>query len=121
MLVDDEELIHQLVRRSLHGYDVIAAFSARQALSSLAGREIDLVLLDINLPDASGLELVARIRAAHPTLPVVMFSSEFTADAVELAIRRGATGFLWKGPENIAALEGCVEAQMVAVAPRDVD
>ncbi len=73
------------------------ATCGRDALSALADRtDVDLVLLDVNLPDLSGIE-VARRLAAHPGAPVVVLMS--TADRADLpadACERGVAGFLAK-------------------------
>jgi CheY-like chemotaxis protein len=85
LCVDDEEnplVLRKLVLEKM-GYKVITAASAEQALGILSTRHVDLVLSDHLMPGATGTELARQIKAAWPTLPVVLLSgvNEIPADA----------------------------------------
>jgi two-component system response regulator len=85
---DDEELARQAFRRSKLSGQLVVARDGREALAILLESEAaprpDLVLLDINLPCLSGLEVLRRLRADARTLPVVLLTSSREArDIVE--------------------------------------
>ncbi len=99
LLVDDHEAFRVNARRALEaaGYEVIG--TAVDGASGLeAARELrpDLVLLDIGLPDISGLEVAQALHEEHPALPVVLISTHDAGDFAELARSHGARGFLAK-------------------------
>ena len=76
LVVDDEPNILSTVRRALEleGFAVEVASSGAQGLARLDEHEIDLVLLDVMMPGETGLEVLPRIREAHPEVSVVMMS-----------------------------------------------
>jgi CheY-like chemotaxis protein len=86
LCVDDEE--NQLAVRKLvlekEGFSVLTASSGQQALSLLAGHQIDLVLSDHLMPGLTGTELTRQIKARNPDLPVILISAvnEIPEDAV---------------------------------------
>lgn len=61
---------------------------------------LDMVLLDIQLPGLSGLELLKRIAKERPQLPIIMLSADHDSDTVSQALQFGATGFLPKSSLN---------------------
>jgi CheY-like chemotaxis protein len=67
MVVDDEYVIAESIRETLEkeggGYELITALSGKEALSRLRKSEIDLILVDVMMPDMNGFELVEKIRA----------------------------------------------------------
>ena len=104
LVVDDEETVHRLLRPALAGYHRIAAYSASQALDALAHSQVDLVLLDLNLPDRSGLDVLDEIRHSQGDVPVIVYTGQDdVASAVE-SMRRGATDFVVKNHEGYARL-----------------
>ena len=117
LVVDDHEVVRQglvslLDRRS--GFEVVAqAGSVAEAISQAARFEPDLVVMDVRLPDGSGIEACREIRAARPDTRVVMLTKERTGEsnteeAVLSAIIAGASGYLLKqirGRELVSALE----------------
>lgn len=84
LLVDDEDSIHLLYQEELEeeGYKIHSAFSGEEALEKLKITEIDLVILDINMPGMNGLEALRKIKEINPTLPVILCSAyqEFKQD-----------------------------------------
>lgn len=101
LVIDDHALIRDAMQSVLIGVDpeaqVSTAASAAQARAALASEPaIDLVLLDVRLPDADGLELLAEFRAARPAMAVVMLSGERDAATVRRALDAGAAGFIPK-------------------------
>jgi two-component system nitrogen regulation response regulator NtrX len=98
LVVDDEENIGRSLRMILEreGYQVNSVGSAAEMRSIPERTRMDLFLLDVRLPDASGIDLLRELQAAEITAPVIMISGHATiADAVE-ATRAGAFDFLEK-------------------------
>ena len=98
LVVDDEPNIRRLLASLLEaeGYAVRTAGTGEDGLAAVAEREPDVVLLDLALPGASGLEVLAMLRTTHAALPVVMMSGRATlTDAVQ-ATKIGAFHFIEK-------------------------
>src|SRR3954449_6113081 len=98
LVVDDEENIGRSLRMILEreGYQVNAVHSAAEFRAFPDYTRMDLFLLDVRLPDASGIDLLRGLQTAEVTAPVIMISGHATiADAVE-ATRAGAFDFLEK-------------------------
>jgi len=105
LVVDDEpdveELLRQQFRREvLQGlYRLDFALSGEAALTKLdgcVGRDIILLVSDINMPGMSGLDLLPKVKARRPELPVFMISAYGDAERVRMAHERGANKFLTK-------------------------
>ena len=98
LVIDDEPNIRRLLASLLEaeGYAVRTAGSGEDGLVAVADGEPDVVLLDLALPGASGLEILATLRTTHAALPVVMMSGRATlTDAVQ-ATKIGAFHFIEK-------------------------
>jgi two-component system nitrogen regulation response regulator NtrX len=98
LVVDDEENIGRSLRMILEreGYQVNAVRSGAEMRAFPERTRMDLYLLDVRLPDASGIDLLRELQAAEITAPVIMISGHATiSDAVE-ATRAGAFDFLEK-------------------------
>jgi two-component system response regulator DevR len=112
LVVDDHEVVRQglvalLDRRS--GFEVVAqAASVAESITMAARHEPDLVIMDVRLPDGTGIEACREIRAARPETRVVMLTSYPDEEAVLSAIIAGASGYLLKqirGRDLVSALE----------------
>ena len=106
LVVDDEENIGRSLRMILEreGYQVNAVTSAAAFRAFPDYARMDLLLLDVRLPDASGIDLLRALQAAEVQAPVIMISGHATiADAVE-ATRAGAFDFLEKPLGGIVSL-----------------
>jgi DNA-binding NtrC family response regulator len=98
LVVEDEPVLGRNLARSLESASHCAQLcgSGEEALVRARGTTPDLVLLDLRLPDGSGLDVLARILEACPGVPVIMMTAYGSvADAVE-AMRRGAVDYLQK-------------------------
>jgi len=105
LLVDDHPLILSALQAMIQELDpdvrVTAVGSAGAARSALAAdADFDLVLLDLQLGDASGFDVLVEMRKAHPALPVVVISASDRASDVIQAIDLGAMGFVPKRASN---------------------
>lgn len=100
MLVDDHEIVRRGLRGLLESEDdievVAEASSAREAIQDAIASRPDAVVLDIRLPDASGVLACRDIRAADPNVKVLMLTSYNDDDALFDSIMAGASGFLLK-------------------------
>lgn len=109
---DDQEMAHAMgMMLELLKYQTISFLNARSAAQNLlAGERPDLVLLDINMPEVSGLDLLEflRRRPEWKSLPVVMLSSEAADVTVDEAMELGADGYVMK-PATIEELEKAIE------------
>jgi len=108
LVVDDNRAIRSSVRQLLADEIPTAlieeAASAEEALTRLRGEACDVVVLDIRLPGRSGLDLLPDIRAARPSLPVVVLSGLSKAVYGAAACKAGAAAFVSKerAPEELA-------------------
>jgi DNA-binding NarL/FixJ family response regulator len=85
---------------------VVEAGSASEALAQLqAHTDVDLVLLDLNLPDANGLDLLTDIGNRSPDVPVVMLSGTVDQQRIRDALDRGASGFILKAESREVLLK----------------
>jgi DNA-binding NarL/FixJ family response regulator len=107
MIVDDHALVREAVRRALEGSDidvVAEAASAEQAATIVGDARPELILLDIDLPAASGLDAIVELRRRAPSARVVMLTISNDDEEVAEAIRLGAVGFLTKDMSSEALL-----------------
>ncbi|HME90516.1 MAG TPA: sigma-54 dependent transcriptional regulator [Myxococcaceae bacterium] len=110
LVVDDEESSRIYLADflgTLGRYQVRTASSAEQALEMLSGGSFDLVLLDVVMPQMSGLEALRRYRASGGAAPVIVLSGLSSADDVVRAMKLGATDYLAK-PFDFSELAAAV-------------
>lgn len=100
VLVDDHELLRDGLRVRLSrepGIEVVGeAGSAKETLAVIEKTRPDLVVLDLGLPDKSGIEVTAEIRAARPATKIIVLTGSNTESAARDAIMAGADGFIRK-------------------------
>jgi len=118
-IVEDEEetatMLAEMMRFS--GYAVQVYHGAQTALAAFQRHRPDLVILDIMMPDISGLEVLRYIRRdpnLH-TLPVVILSAKSTPDAIEEGLQAGANRYLTK-PVTFSELRKTVEEVLAAAS-----
>lgn len=73
------------------------AATAEEALATAAASEPDFMLIDVSLPDMSGIELARTLHDRHPDLPLAMLSGHREQSHVEQALAAGARGYVLKG------------------------
>jgi len=88
----------------LDGYGVIEAGDGFSALDALTGEKIDLILMDLNLPDIGGFEAIAKIRSRWKEIPIIIFSSRSAPSDMEHSLAAGATEFCPKMTTSPAKL-----------------
>jgi DNA-binding NtrC family response regulator len=108
LVVDDERLVRWAIAETLgaKGCDVIEAGDAQSALR-LAAEGVDLVLLDLHLPDANDLSVLARMRLRAPETPVILMTVFSTPAAVEGAAAYGVP--VLRKPFDLADVSALVE------------
>jgi two-component system chemotaxis response regulator CheY len=110
MTVDDSASLRQMVQFVLRdgGYEVIEAVDGVDALAKLKGRELDLILSDINMPNMTGLELTRQLRAMpeYRFVPIVLLTTESHAEKKQEGKAAGATGWIVKPftPDQLLAV-----------------
>jgi len=118
LVVDDHKLFAEAVQMALekHGLEVEVATSADEALDAVVREAPDVVLLDIGLPDRSGLVLGREILEVHPSAKIVIVTSLEDQRALQEAVRFGFHGFLTKDtklPQLVSAIREVLEGQLV--------
>jgi two-component system KDP operon response regulator KdpE len=98
LVVDDEPAIVRFLRNGLggQGYAVITAGTGRAAMDLLDRDDVDLVILDLGLPDMDGLDILIRLRATRSMVPVIVLSSRSEERSKVEALELGADDYLVK-------------------------
>src|SRR3954470_15345369 len=97
LLVEDGEVVAELIRRTLADVgEVSVVTTAEDALERLLDGEWNLVLVDVELPGMSGLELLERAKSRYPQLMAIVVSAKENFDYAVTAIRAGAVDYISK-------------------------
>jgi DNA-binding NarL/FixJ family response regulator len=119
MLVDDHELIRQGLRRAFEradDFEVIGeAGSIAETLEMISTTPPDVVILDVRLPDGSGLDAARKVREQHPTMGIVILTMDAGDDQLFGALEAGASAFV---PKDSPAEDVISAARHAAVSPR---
>lgn len=100
LVVDDDFAVAGLHRRYLHsmeGFEVVGVLERGQAVAQFVhSTAVDLVLLDVYLPDLTGLEVLAALRAAGSTVDIIMITADNERESVRRAVGHGVQDYLVK-------------------------
>ncbi len=99
LVVDDSKLMHKMYEVMLRQYPLVYALDGRQALDRLReNSDVELVLLDINMPNMNGLEFLAQLRSdgERAALPVIIISTEGREEDTARGIEAGANAYIKK-------------------------
>ena len=100
LLIDDHPLVQVALEAALlHApfpLNLLSAENQHDALGLLSQKSIDVVILDISLPDSDGIQLLKRIKRLYPELPVVIYSAQEERVWPRLAEAAGAAGYVAK-------------------------
>jgi cyclic di-GMP phosphodiesterase len=98
LVVDDEEPIRNALRKFLiqQGYEVVTAAGGEEALAVLQRQKITGMLLDVNMPGVTGVELVPQIMELEPAIALLMLTAVNDATSAALCMQRGAFDYLIK-------------------------
>lgn len=118
LCVDDHAIFRHGVKMLLLQYDrhmkIGEASTAEEAMRLLRETRWDVVILDLSLPDRSGLQLLTEIRATQPSLPVVVLSMHADDEYAVRALRAGASGYVTKesAPDELTkAIEALLKGE----------
>jgi two-component system response regulator HydG len=113
LIVDDEPALRRSLARVLaaRGLDVSVADDGRMALEQLASARPDVMLVDLMMPNVSGLELLSEVKTSWPSVEVIMMTAFADVDAAVRAVKAGAYDFLTKPfPSNDAVVLSVLKA-----------
>ena len=117
LLVDDDPTISEFLATYLsrRGHPSNATMEAQKALDWLSEKRCEVVVVDLNLPNANGISLIASLRAIDSRLPIVVFTENGCNEAqVRAAMRAGANGYVSKNLPMEQLF--CVLARVLAAA-----
>lgn len=98
LVLDDEKVFREEIREFLEndGFTVLLAAKPSEAFGIFADNEIDILILDLRLPEMDGLEVLKSVKAQYPEVEVIMITGHGDMDAVIQAMRHGAVEFFPK-------------------------
>jgi DNA-binding NtrC family response regulator len=113
LIVDDDPMLRDQLERlyGLSGYSVTAVMSAEEAITRLGEDDIDLVISDIQLPGASGIELTSYLRDHFPDVPVIVITGFSDIQAAVDVLKMGAVDFVTK-PFDLAGVQELTRAAL---------
>ena len=119
LVVDDEQNMRIALYEALsrNGYDVSVAENGRMALDMVEKTAPDMLITDIKMPTMDGIELLRRIKAVKPLLPVVIITGFATIDTAVEAMKQGAVDYIIK-PFSVEVIEETVARVFAAGIPR---
>ena len=123
LVVDDSRVVRQLVTRALNMdssvYVVGEAADGMEALEAVPRLRPDVVILDVEMPQLNGLEVVQALHVSHPKLPIIMFSSltDRGAKVTVDALLAGASDYVLK-PSSMDSLDSAVQAVHDELVPK---
>jgi len=109
LVVDDDEMTQQVLARRLDGYRRLVASDGKSALEVIFHYHVDVVLLDLQLPDTDGEELLERILAERSDIIVFVITAHTDVPRAVRCIKQGATNFLAKSYETFLSLHEHIE------------
>lgn len=107
LVVDDEPIVQKFITSLLHneGYDVEMASDGAEALMSIGGKTFDAILLDINMPNVDGFQLMSIMKQKGIKTPVIILSGDEEKEIEEKSMKLGAAGYLVKPVNGRLMLE----------------
>lgn len=122
LVVDHEPNILRLCQNLLEreNYVVIATNQTQQAISTVAHQRVDLLLVDIRMPDADGFQILTMARQHRPDLPVVIMTGFGTVETAISTLNRGADGLVLKPFSASNLVEAVKHALQVSLDKREV-
>ena len=118
LLLEDDTALGQGIRLALEndGVHVELCATLSRAQNLLTGADFDLLILDVNLPDGSGLDLLRNVRRSHSGIPVILLTANDLETDLVVGLESGADDYITK-PFSLAILRARVNAQLRRGAP----
>ncbi len=110
LILDDEERVREEIEEFLieKSFTVLKAEVPSQAFKLLANHEVDILILDIKLPEMDGLQVLSKVKTEHPGIEVIMISGHGDINSVIDTMRLGATDFFQK-PFRLVDINTAIE------------
>jgi len=98
LIIDDNASIRTTLMKVIqrHGHEVVTAASIEDGLQAARSVDVDVVFLDVGLPDGSGLDIIHTLRETHSSPEVIIITASGDSDGAEIAIRNGAWDYIEK-------------------------
>jgi two-component system NtrC family response regulator len=102
LIIDDEEKLRQLLARilQLEGYHLFQAPNLKLGLQQLQQQDVDVIICDVKLPDADGVEAVGKLREKAPHAEIILLTAYGNIPDGVKAIKNGAFDYITKGDDN---------------------
>jgi DNA-binding response OmpR family regulator len=109
LVADDEENTRQALLRALQlsGYETEGAADGKEVLEKLRQSRFDLLLLDLNMPEVNGVQVMEFIRQEHLNLAVIVLTAHATLESAIASVKAGAVDYLLK-PQRMADIESAI-------------
>lgn len=124
LLVDDQRMFAESLRIYLTNYaeemDILGICSnGQEACSFVEGVQPDIILMDVHMPVMDGVEAVAKIKAVHPGIKIIMLSTYDEDESVRSALINGASGYLLKdiSPTELIVSIRALNSGMIQISP----
>ena len=119
LLIVDDDIAHRTMLRILLDwqYQIFEADDGSTAIDEAGQRNFDLILMDIRMPEVSGLEALDQIRSLRPDVPIVMMTAFFSDGIADQAKDRGAFDCLGK-PFDFDELKQTIDRAILSRHPR---
>jgi two-component system response regulator HydG len=110
ILIVDDDIAHRTMLRILLGweYEIVEADCGSKAIEKIQNAPFDLVLMDVCMPEISGVEALGRIKDTNPRVPVIMMTAYSSAQTANRAMEKGAFDYLTK-PFDFDNLRSTIE------------
>jgi putative two-component system response regulator len=124
LIADDEPLLRDILSRKLNeeGYKCLQACDGLDALKKLGSCQIELVLLDLNMPGKSGIEVLQDIKVKYPDTAVIMVTAMANVDLAINALKMGAYDYIIKPVDQkilLISIERAMEARRIILENKD--
>lgn len=113
LITDDHNLLVDGLKRSLNEVDelkvVATANTIHECIDILASHQVDLLLLDVQLPDGNSIDFIPKIKQSHPSLKIVILSSFAEPSVIRRALDTGISGYLLKNSSSAEITRGVLQ------------